>query len=29
VVLLSIRKRPFLPELPGQKRSPPEVRNFV
>ena len=22
-------KRPFLPELPGQKRSPPEVRNFV
>jgi hypothetical protein len=22
-------KRPFLPELPGQKRSPPEVRNSL
>ena len=22
-------KRPFLPELPGQERAPPEVRNFV
>ena len=22
-------KRPFLPELPGQERSPPDVRNFV
>jgi len=22
-------KQPFLPELPGQKRSPPEVRNSL